>query len=1074
MRTLIDAAFSRARVVVLVLLGCLAVGTLSYMAIPKESSPEIPIPMVFVSTGLEGISPEDSERLLVKPLETELSALEGLKQMTGTASEGSASVQLEFNPGFDADEALDKVREATDRAAGELPDDATDPVVTEINTALFPILTTILSGPVPERTLNTISEDLKERLEGIGGVLEVEIGGAREELLEVLIDPTVFETYNLTFDGLINQINRNNRLIAAGAIESDAGRMVLKVPGLIENRDDVMELPVKVADDTVVTFGDIATLRRTFQDPGSFARIDGQPSLALEIKKRSGANIIDTIQSVRDVVDDARSDWPETVRVDYMQDQAEQVKTMLGDLESNVIAAVLLVMIVIVYALGFRASLLVGLSIPGAFLAGVGALYFMGYTMNLVVLFALILVVGMLVDGAIVVVEYADRQLHDGYPARVAYANAAKRMCWPIIASAATTLSVFVPLLFWGGTVGEFMKFIPITVLLTLTASMIMALVFIPVVGGIIGKRQPKSAKDKAQAYASEEGDPRSMTGGAGLYVRGLEWAILRPGRTLVFALLALLGSVTLYTEFGNGLSFFPSVEPEFAKVEVRARDNFSIYEKDDLVRDVESKLLGYDEVASIYARTGGGSRSSSDLIGSIQLELIDWSERRPAKTIAEQIRADMGDLPGIDVQVQVQSRGPSSGKPVSLEVVSNDRAAQEDAVAEIRDRMDEIGGFTDITDTRALPGVEWQLSVDRSRAARYGADVTLLGQAVQMLTQGITVADYRPDDVDGAVDIRVRFPAEARTLEELKALRVPTSAGLVPVSNFVEFQPVARSGSIERVNQKRVITISANVAPGKLVSDQNAELRGALEEMDIPDSVTWSFGGEAEDQQDAMSFLAYAFAAAILLMVIILIIQFNSFYQAFVVMSAIIFSVMGVLLGLLVTGRPFGVVMCGIGIIALAGIVVNNNIVLIDTYNDLRRQGMSAREAALRTGAQRLRPVMLTSLTTGLGLLPMVIGVNIDFFGREIIYGAPSTQYWTELSSAIVGGLLVSTVLTLIVTPAMLIFGHRTWRGRARRRARSRLRQREIEAKVGTATDLLAAIRVAEQQSEESAMAEQ
>ncbi|HEY9040107.1 MAG TPA: efflux RND transporter permease subunit [Roseovarius sp.] len=1026
MNGIIDAAFSRARVVVMALVVILAVGAFAYMTIPKESSPEIPIPIFYVSTGVDGISPEDSERLLIEPLETELSAITGLKQMTGNAGEGYASVQLEFEPGFDAEEALRKVREGVDRAKPELPEDATDPVVTEINTALFPILTVILSGPVPERTLNSLSEDLSDRIEGLTGVLEVDVGGARDALLEVLIDPTVFETYNISFEELISQINRNNRLIAAGAIENGAGRIVLKVPGLIENIEDVMALPIKVRGDTVVTFGDVATIRRTFEDPTGFARIDGQPALALEVKKRSGSNIIETVGAVRALIKEAQADWPASVTIDYMQDESEQVETMLSDLEANVIAAVILVMIVIVWALGIRSALLVGLAIPGAFLAGVTALWFMGYTMNLVVLFSLILVVGMLVDGAIVTTELADRRLQAGDEPKAAYAFAAKRMSWPIIASTATTLSVFFPLLFWTGTVGEFMKFLPITVILTLTASLFMALIFIPVVGGLIGKKPPQSAKDKATLHAAENGDPRDLGGFTGGYVKVLQFAILRPWATLLMAISFLLAGFGAYGQFGTGISFFPSIEPEFAQVQVRARDNFSIYEKDALVRRVEERLFAYDEIASVYARSGGSNQDAADLIGTIQIELTEWDTRRTAALIGEDIRADMATIPGIDVQVQTASQGPSAGKPINLRVRARDPQVQTTAVENIRAAMEDIGGFTDVTDTRPLPGVEWRIAVNRSEAARFGADISTLGQAVQLLTRGITVADYRPDDADGSVDINVRFPSGERTLEKLQTLRVPTSAGLVPISNFVTFEPSPRSGTITRVDQRRVITIEANVAPGVLVNDQVVALQSAIDRMDLPPGVEAAFSGEAEDQTDAMTFLIGAFITAIVLMFVILVIQFNNFYQAFIVMSAIVFSIAGVLFGLIVTGRPFGVVMGGIGVIALAGIVVNNNIVLIDTYNDLKKAGVSPLEAALRTGAQRLRPVVLTSVTTALGLMPMVIGVNLNFFTREVVYGAPSTQWWTELSSAIAGGLVIATVLTLIVTPAMLMLGEK------------------------------------------------
>lgn len=1022
---IIDAAFSRSRIVSLLFVIILTVGAFAYISIPKESNPEIPIPIIYVSTGLDGISPEDSERLLVQPLETELSSITGLKQLDGNASEGHASVQLEFEPGFDADEALAKVREAVDRVEADLPADANAPTVTEINTALFPILTAVLSGPVPERTLNRLTDELKDALESVPGILEVDVGGERTELLEVLIDPTVFETYNISFDELIGQITRNNLLIAAGAIETGAGRLVLKVPGLIEDVTDVMELPVKVRGDTVVTFADVATVRRTFEDPASFARINGQPALALEIKKRGGANIIETVAAAKKVIETARADWPESVNINLLQDESEQVKSMLTDLEANVIAAVILVMIVVVWALGSRSALLVGLAIPGAFLAGVTGLLFMGYTMNIVVLFSLILVVGMLVDGAIVTTELADRKLQEGLLPKEAYAFAAKRMAWPIIASTATTLSVFLPLLFWEGVVGQFMKFLPITVILTLGASLFMALVFIPVLGGIIGKRPPQSAKSKAALHAAENGDPRDMRGFTGGYVRLLNWAIMRPGATVLFALAMLLGSFGLYGQLGNGVTFFPSVEPDFMQVQVRGRDNFSIYERDELVRSVEQRLLDYDEVKSVYAKAFS-DRGDEEIVGTLQLELQEWDTRRKAAEIGEDIRADMADIAGIDVQVQTESGGPASGKPISLDVISADRVAQARAVDTILAEMDRIGGFTDITDTRPLPGVEWRVRVHRSEAARFGADIALLGQAIRLLTQGITVADYRPDDADGSVDIRVRFPSKDRTLGDLQGLRVPTNSGLVPISNFVTFEPSPRTGTIRRIDQERVVSIASNVAPGLLVNDQIVALTKALENVSFPDGVEYSFGGEAEDQADSMRFLIGAFLTAIGLMFAILVTQFNNFYQAFVVMSAIVFSVAGVLLGLLVTGRPFGIVMGGIGVIALAGIVVNNNIVLIDTYNDLKRNGMSPLEAVLRTGAQRLRPVVLTSVTTALGLMPMVIGLNINFFTREIVYGAPSTQWWTELSSAIAGGLVVATVLTLVVTPAMLMLGEK------------------------------------------------
>jgi multidrug efflux pump len=448
MNTLIDAAFSRPKVVILLLLSIFVAGLYSYVTISKESTPDIPIPIVYVSMVHEGISPEDAERLLVLPMERELQSIEGLNEMTATASEGHASVTMEFDAGYDIDQAIIDVREQVDRARVELPPETLEPTVNEINISDFPVLSVSLSGRISERTLITIARDLQDRIEALPNVLEVTIGGDREEMLEVLIDPSVLDAYQLSFVDITNLVSTNNQLIAAGALDTGAGRMVIKVPGVVSELEDIMTMPVKVLDDRVVTFQDIATIRRTYKDPESFARIDGENAVVLEISKRTGSNIIETIETVRSLINEAQTAWPSSINVTYLLDGSDQIRTMLGDLENNVITAIILVMVVVVAALGVKPALLVGLSIPGSFLAGILIIYAMGLTMNMIVLFALILVVGMLVDGAIITIELAERLISEGLDKKEAFTIAAKRMSWPIIASTATTLSVFLPLLF--------------------------------------------------------------------------------------------------------------------------------------------------------------------------------------------------------------------------------------------------------------------------------------------------------------------------------------------------------------------------------------------------------------------------------------------------------------------------------------------------------------------------------------------------------------------------------------------------------------------------------------------------
>ncbi|MES9998890.1 MAG: efflux RND transporter permease subunit [Candidatus Thiodiazotropha lotti] len=1014
MNTLIDLAFSRSRAVLLSLLFILVAGAMAYNGIPKESEPDIAVPIIYVSMSHDGISPEDAERLLVRPMEKELQSIAGLKEMKSTAGEGHASVQLEFSAGFDSKQALTDVREKVDIAKVKLPDATDEPEVVEVNVALFPVLTVSLSGPIPERSLVTIARDLQDRIEALPGVLEAVIGGDREAVLEVIVDPAIMETYGVEYDELISMVTSNNRLVAAGAMDTGAGRLVLKVPGVIEELDDVLRMPVKVDGDRVITFGEVASIRRSFKDPESFARVDGQPALTLEVKKRVGANIIDTITEVRSVVEAERKHWPTGLNVSYMQDKSDQIREMLSDLQNNILSAIILVMIVIIAALGPRSAVLVGLAIPGSFLAAMLVLDSMGFTLNIVVLFSLILVVGMLVDGAIVVIEMADRKMQQGNAPMNAYAAAAKRMSWPITASTLTTLAVFAPLLFWPGLVGEFMKYLPITVIIALTASLAMALVFVPVLGGTISRREQTTETVVEGSFTQR-------------YAKLLAKLLHHPGKTLGVALLAMFIAYLSYMQFGKGMEFFPDVEPEFAQIQVHARGDLSVHEKDAIVRQVEQRVLDFPELDSVYARSfnsAQGQNMAEDVVGVIQLEFIDWDQRRPAAEILEEMRQRTQDIPGIQIEFRKAENGPSGGKPIQIELGSREFKRVAKVVSQLRGLMAEQGGYVDIEDDRPLPGIDWRLEVDRELAARYGASVSMLGSAVQMITTGIKVTEYRPDDTDDEVDIRIRFPYSERNLGQLDQLKVSTVKGMVPISNFVTLQPAAKSGNLRRVDAQRVITIQADVEEGLLPDNQLKGLQQLIADADLDAMVKISFKGEDEDQREAMTFLMGAFISAIFLMALVLVIQFNSIYQAFLVLSAIVFSTAGVLLGLLVTAQPFGVVMVGLGIIALAGIVVNNNIVLIDTYNRLRCEGLDSFNAALTTGRRRLRPVFLTAFTTVLGLMPMVLAMNIDLIHRSISFGAPSTQWWTQLASAIAGGLSFATLLTLILTPCLLVLG--------------------------------------------------
>ena len=1042
MNAIINAALSRSRTTLSVLLLILIAGTVAYIDIPKESDPDINIPLIYVLMRHDGISPEDSERLLLRPMETELRGIEGVKEMRASAYEGGGSLVLEFDAGFDADKALTDVREKVDLAKPDLPDETEEPTVHEVNFSLFPVLVVTLSGDFPERTLLHLARGLRDDIEGIASVLQAKLTGNREELIEVVVDPLRMESYGIDSILVLQAIARSNMLVAAGTLDTGNGRFPIKVPGLYENLTDILTQPLKVDGDAVVTIADIAYVQRTFKDRESYARLSGEASIGLEVSKRTGENIIDTIERVRAVVEHARKDWPKGVRLTFSQDRSTNIRTMLRDLQNNVLSAILLVMIVVVGALGWRSGMLVGVAIPGSFLLGILVLASLGMTINVVVLFSLILAVGMLVDGAIVVTEFADRKMAEGAPRLQAYGDAAKRMAWPIIASTATTLAAFMPLIFWPGVVGEFMKFLPITLIATLSASLLMALLFVPALGARVGKAGAPDGEARRSLALAESGDLSQIRGGTGLYIRLLRRALHHPGKVLLAAFIALIGVQYTYAVAGNGIEFFPDVEPDSAKIYIHARGNLSTDEKAALVYDIEREVLRLQSFKSVYTFVGkpdgGGRAVAEDVIGAIQLEFKDWRERPPAQEILDQIITRAASYAGITAESVKEEKGPPTGKPVQLQVRSNNTEDLVTAIAMIRQHVDTMVGLTNIEDDRDIPGIEWQLRVDRAQAAKFGIDIALVGNYVKLVTKGLKLTEYRPNDSDEEIDVVVRYPDAYRKLDQLQRIRIKTDKGLVPISGFVTWSPEPKVGTIKRVDARRVMTVRADVLPGVLVDAKTQALRQWIATAALPDTVEVVFKGEDAEQNKAKAFLVKAFGVALFIMAIILVTQFNSFYSAFLILSAVIMSTIGVMLGLMITGKPFGIVMTGVGVIALAGVVVNNNIVLIDTFDHIKRRSNDILDAVLRTGAQRLRPVLLTTVTTILGLLPMVFQMNIDFVTREITVGAPSTQWWVSLSTAIVFGLGFATVLTLVVTPCALMFRANVAAWRDRRRGAS------------------------------------
>ncbi|NIY73067.1 efflux RND transporter permease subunit [Marivivens donghaensis] len=1184
MTGMIDWAASRARMVILFILLSIVAGWGAYTSLPKEGEPDIEIPALFVSVPFPGISAADSETLLVKPMETELGDLDGLKKMTSNAAEGYAGVALEFEFGWDKTKTMADVRDAMNSVEGKFPAGADNYSINEINFSEFPIIIVSLTGNVPERTLINVAKDLQEEVEGIDAVLSADLSGQRDEMLEVEIDPLRLEAYNVTAGELINVVTQNNLLIAAGEVETDQGNFAVKIPSSFDTPSDIYDLPVKTNGDRVVTLGDLATIRLTFEDAESTARFNGVKTVALQVVKARGYNLIDTATLIRETVEEARANWPEDLRtaiqVSTSNDQSRTVDSMVKQLEGSVLTAIALVMIVVLASLGTRSALLVGFSIPTSFLLTFLLLGAMDVTISNIVMFGLILAVGMLVDGAIVVVEYADKRIDEGVGPMHAYTEAAKRMFWPVISSTATTLCAFLPMLFWPGVPGQFMGMLPVTLIFVLSASLVVALIFMPVLGGVLGRisRSFGHASDRLRklpwivravmwlvavavmlggALSAVNPAPigqnsfmlgflifcvasaaMSITMGSLKYQRKAKrvdtsyrrspfgwfmWAITNNPVMPIVTIVAIIGFVVVVFDYfgknNNGVEFFTETEPEQSIVYVQARGNLSLAEKDALVAQAEDIALSTPGIESVFAFSGAGglnantagAESPRDAIGQLQLELIPWDDR-PAYAIANDIpleeldgnavmanlQSRLDQLPGIRTETLSLAMGPASAKPVNLRLKSDDWDDLLSATAAARAHMETMPALTQIEDSRPLPGIDWEINVDVEKAGRYGADVATVGAMVQLVTRGILLDTMRVDSSDEEIEIRVRLPEEDRVLATLDSLKVRTQNGLVPLSNFITRQPVPKLAQIDRIDQKRYFDLKAGVTDGMVVltnveteektyiaedaltaEQQRMIDRGeltravvngneritALEEWlladgNLPASVSFEWAGDMADQEESQAFLQTAFAGALVLMFIILLAQFNSFYNSVLVLLAVILSTAGVLVGMLVMDQAFSIIMTGTGIVALAGIVVNNNIVLIDTYQEYTRY-MPKLEAIVRTAQDRIRPVLLTTITTMAGLAPMMFGLSLDFINGGYSIDSPTALWWKQLATAVVFGLGIATVLTLIFTPAMLAL--RVWVVRAlaaifaRSGQRSRLaRSLRKWAKDEASTDLI------------------
>ena len=1037
MMNFLESVLRMPRVVLTVMGLLLFAGFGAYVSLPKESFPAIDIPYFYVSVSQTGVAPRDAERLLAKPIEDRIKDLDGLENYTSTSTTGHASVFLEFNVNADKDQALSDIRAKLDGVSAELPEDANEPTVSEISFTNTPSISVAVYGSVPERTLVQRAKELQDRLEEIPTAQSVSISGSRDEMLAVTIDMNRLEAYNLTAGQLLDALAKNNMVVPGGTLDTGNGSFNVEVPGLISTAADVYSLPIKTDGDNVVTFGDVATITRTFEDATEYAHVNGQPAITLGVIKELGSNVIDISDQVRAATEELTATWPPGIQYSFLVDQADVTKNLFRSLEAAVLTAVALVMTVCVATLGVRPAIMIGTSIPISFMIAFLVVQTMGMTINMMIMFGLVLAVGVLVDDPIVVVEYAERKLQEGVSKKEAFILAAKKMFVPVVAATFTTLGAFVPLLFWPGIIGKFMSYLPIIVIVVMCASLLSALVFMPIIGAIIASSHvdPKAKEAADVVMYPDKFDVNKVKGVTGVYVRTLQHLVRHPILTLGSGFFVVGLMFYAYIANPTGVEAFPASEAEFGTVNVVARGNYSPVEVRDLLAEVETEILQVQGIQDSIMTFGGGSGGGlsaggpPDTIGQFQLQLMPWNERVKAEEIFQNIRERVKGISGLQVQISAQENGPPAGKAINLRVESTNYDDLIPAVTTLRNYVEnELGDTIDIEDGRPSPGIDWEVTIDRVEAAKYGIGVRELSPYVQLVTSGVKLGTYRPDDATDELDIRVRLPLEERTFDTLDSLRIVTSQGLIPVSNFIERKAVPKVANISRRNGVYAMTVAANLNPttatGEPVTadakiDQLKEWQAT---QTWPSSVQLVFGGADEQINDTNAFIGGALLAALALIALILLLEYNSFYQVLVTLTTVAMSLAGVMLGMVVTGMSFSAIMTGLGIVALAGIVVKNGIVLIDTYNHYRRDDhVEPVKAVLITAAQRVRPVLLTATVTALGVIPMAINIEFDFIRREIVLGGLAGSWFTHLSAALVSGLFVSTALTLIMVPVMI-----------------------------------------------------
>lgn len=1009
-------------------------GSFSYISLPRESSPDVKIPYIFIATVYPGVSPQDIENLVTQEIEKEVKGISGVKEVTSVSRESLSSISVEFNTDVEIDDALQKVRDKVSTAKTNMPQDIKEPVITEINFSELPILYVNLTGNIGAAELKLVGDRIKDKFEQIPGVLSSDVVGGIEREVKIDVDADRLKYYNLSFNDITNTVSAENLNIPGGNVDVGKTSFLVRTPGEYKDPEKIRDLVVKSNDEKPVYIRDVAEVTYGYKERQTYARTDGQESVTLVLKKRVGANIIDIIDKTKEILEKDKSLIPPGVSYTMTGDQSKSIKNTLHELENGIITGVILVCLILFFFMGLKNAILIATSIPLSFLISFTVLNLMGITLNMIVLFTLILVLGIIVDDAIVVIENIYRlQEKENYSPHDASVEAPREVVFPVTIATLTIIASFFSLLFFPGIVGSFMKYMPITLIVCLLSSLFVAMIISPIQAAVFinyKKEKIKSRKKKFRPVARflEHFDEKFFGTALRIYEKAVRKSLKyrKTSLTLVFGI--LIAVFMLYGAFNNGVEFFPDVEPNSVNINITTPVGTNIEETNSIAQKIEKKLPKDENIETVVVNVGS-SNNPLDFSGEgipnksvITINFYDKEERNVSSfETLEKIRQSIADVPGGTIEVEKEEHGPPVGKPVNIEISGDDFVKLGEIAEQVKREIQNIPGLTDLKDNYDKTKPEIQVIVDREKAALYRLNTAMIGATVRTAINGTEASKYRvgEDEYDVTVRLGKQQRNEISTLENLYLNNMDGQK--IPLTSVAQVKFSSSVGAINRKDMKRVVTVSAN-AEGRLGNDVLKDVMEKLKTFKLPEGYNINYTGEQEMQQESSSFLGKALVISLLLIFFLMVIEFNSVRVPVLIMISIILSLIGVLLGLIFTQTPFGIIMTGIGVIALGGIVVRNAIVMLDFAYELRKRGYDRDESLVQAGLIRMRPIFLTAAATILAIVPLASGVDFDWRTLSWIIGGENSAFWRPMGVAIIFGLMASTFLTLVITPTLYV----------------------------------------------------